>query len=372
MIIPKVTVPWRCWVRVSRIQGGFRRYSVGSSTCRGQSGSIVMLVLFTCLAVAVIIQGLCAVNLCAERAAVDEAVGRLRLEEKDQGLALMRVRALLNWEALSWTTVRDGEGAVTGSLSELEDGAGWVLNATVRQDPAISRLTTSAWIERARDGVDLPFAVVAAGAIEGSPDRDLPWISADSPSSAVPSEPTLVAATAYVSTMPEAPLLGEGCSLEALGGTWSLDPGWLKMRSYTELEDWIDTAAAGSEGETAGPLPGVAPGQQVTVLNGQTGWTLRLPEDCRGSEDLPILVIVTGGAALDAQNAGELWGVIVVDDGTLWLDGTSVHGAVFVSDTVHLGETGRIVFSSSVLRWATDRSLIRTRLVPGTRKEGTE
>jgi hypothetical protein len=49
-----------------------------------------------------------------------------------------------------------------------------------------------------------------------------------------------------------------------------------------------------------------------------------------------------------------------------------VHGAVFATDTLDLGETGHIFFSRSVLRWATDRSLVRVRLVPGTRKEGME
>jgi len=34
-----------------------------------------------------------------------------------------------------------------------------------------------------------------------------------------------------------------------------------------------------------------------------------------------------------------------------------------------LGANGTIVFSAEVLRWATDRALVRTRLVPGTRAE---
>ncbi len=61
----------------------------------GHAGSILMFVLFACLGLGVLIQGLCAVVLCAERAVVDEAVGRTRLEEKDQGLAALRGRALV-------------------------------------------------------------------------------------------------------------------------------------------------------------------------------------------------------------------------------------------------------------------------------------
>jgi len=52
-----------------------------------------------------------------------------------------------------------------------------------------------------------------------------------------------------------------------------------------------------------------------------------------------------------------------------WL---GMHGAAFATETLDMGATGRIVFSRSVLRWACDRSFVRTRLVPGTRKEGTQ
>ena len=54
------------------------------------------------------------------------------------------------------------------------------------------------------------------------------------------------------------------------------------------------------------------------------------------------------------------------------LDGTTLHGAVFATGSVDLGETGRVVYNRPILRWATDRSLGRTRLVPGSRWEGTE
>ena len=62
----------------------------------------------------------------------------------------------------------------------------------------------------------------------------------------------------------------------------------------------------------------------------------------------------------------------MIDDGSVALDGTTLHGAVFATGSVDLGETGRVVYNRSILRWATDRSLVRTRLVPGSRWEGTE
>jgi hypothetical protein len=54
------------------------------------AGSALILVLFACLATAVVLQSLCTVLLIAERALVDESVGRERLGEKDEGLAILR------------------------------------------------------------------------------------------------------------------------------------------------------------------------------------------------------------------------------------------------------------------------------------------
>jgi len=109
------------------------------------------------------------------------------------------------------------------------------------------------------------------------------------------------------------------------------------------------------------------------VLTGPKGLTVGLPVDSPGcSADDPALVVVTGGIDLLAEGVGDFYGVIVVDDGSLRLDGTTVHGAVFVTENIDLGQTGRVVFDRSLLRWATDRSLVRTRLVPGSRWEGTE
>ncbi len=136
-----------------------------------------------------------------------------------------------------------------------------------------------------------------------------------------------------------------------LDDPWRLDPGWRAL------------AAADA----------VAPGPGVTVMTGTAGRTVVLPPDSGGlAPDSPCLVLVTGGTTLDARARGDVYGVLVVDDGDILLDGTTVHGAVFASETFDAGETGRVLFYQTILRWATDRSLCRVRLVPGTREEGME
>jgi hypothetical protein len=350
--------------------------------CRGAGprGSILILVLFMCLGVAVVIQGLCAVVLCAERAALDEAVGRARLEEKDLGLAVLRQLVLVGWAPMPWTVVcgtpSDSEGTggvgesgqVEGMVQEFEDSGGWALQAMARQDESVSRLVTTALLERGRDGIDLPLAALVAETVGVSPGREMPWILAEAVMGAMGEEnpePELEA-LAYVVTTPEAPLLGEDCSFVDLSESWRLDPGWLKLDAGSDVE-------ARGAFECAEGLVSVAPGPRVTLLVGQPGRTVKMPDHLdRADPSSPCLVVLTGGATLDARDLGDLCGVIVVDDGSVLLDGTVLHGAVFASEDVFLGETGQIVFCRDVLRWATDRSLSRARLVPGSRWEGME
>jgi len=376
-----------------------------------------MLVLFFCLAVAVVIQALSAAVLCAQGATVDEITGRTRLEEKDQGLAALRQRALLSWETMPWTVVRGGEAAVQGTLTEFEGGEGWVLSAATRQEPSASVLRTSAWVERGRDGIDLPLAALAAGSVTASEDRSLPWMELDAPATgpATPAPPPAAAAMSaaagaaahVVAPLEESllaeGLLGEGCSVVRLPEAWRLDPGWLLLQSREELEAQItglatdapfpgagpssgDSSSAGDPSSTGeanaatgeGPaesrsLPAVAPSTRTAVLTAPHGRTMHIPGELgRGAVNAPILVVVKGGADLDARALGDLYGVLVVDEGSVFLDGTTLHGAVFATDAVSLGETGCLLFSRPVLRWATDRSLTRARLVPGTRWEGME
>lgn len=310
-----------------------------------QNGSILVMVLLMCLAIAVVIQTLAAVVICAERAFVDESTGRLRMAEKDAGLGALRTAALATWDVIPWSTVYTGPEAVEGRLTPAIDNVHWIAEAEVRQEPAASRLMTSVWIERGRDGVDLPMAALVGYSISRPTGRTAAWLEADSVG---------LGAVACLCRLPPDPLLGEGCYLQEMAGAWSLDVGWERF-----------FADGGSDG--------LAPGPSVAALTGWHGMIVDVPAGgAGGAADNPLLVVVTGGADLDARGMGDLYGVIVVDEGSVYLDGTTVHGAVFVTETVDFGETGGVVFSKTILRWATDRSLVRTRLVPGSRWEGTE
>jgi hypothetical protein len=104
-------------------------------------------------------------------------------------------------------------------------------------------------------------------------------------------------------------------------------------------------------------------------MRGEPETTFQLSQGWGASPEAPALLVVCGGASLDAGGRADVYGVIVVNDGGILLDGTRLHGALFASGTVDFGTDGVVVFSRSTLRWATDRSLNRARLVPGTRQE---
>lgn len=324
-----------------------------------QAGSVLMLTLFVCLAVAVVIQTLAAVTLCAERALADEQTGRELMAEKDEGLACLGKQAMTKWGPQPWSDLKEEPNRVEGYLSQLGT-SGWVMEAATRQDQAISPMTISAWIERGRDGIDLPLAAVVAGGLRACLGRELEWVDLDQSDEEVTTSVCVVNA-------PDGPLLGAGCALERLAAEWKLDPGWQQLLG---------------EGVVVGP--------RVLNLHGRSQQTLSVADElvkpigvngalrqtgdavAGASAESAVLVLVLGGADLDARNLGDFYGAIVVDGGSIRLDGTTLHGALFVTDTVDLGGTGRVLFSRPVLRWATDRSLDRTRLVPGTRSEGTK
>jgi hypothetical protein len=322
-----------------------------------EQGSILMLCLLMCLAVAVVIQTLVTVVLCGERGLHDESTGRLRMVEKDAGLAVLRQQALASWCVLPWTTVVESPDKVEGSISEVADGSDWVMTAVVRQDAGVSRIVTSGWLERGRDGIDLPLAALVADTVTASPGRETLWMEVDGCAEASEDEggpPAAGEAIGHVQSLPSGPLLGAGCSLCAYDGPWRLDSGWRGIDPASDVRE-------------------VAEGPGTTFLTDRDGHTVELPLGSAGhAVESPVLVILTGGADLDARDLGDLYGVLVVDDGSVLLDGTVLHGAVFVTGTVDLGETGCLKFARPLLRWATDRSLTRVRLVPGSRREGTE
>ena len=55
-----------------------------------------------------------------------------------------------------------------GSLAAIE-GSEWVMQASSRQEPTVSATTVSAWLERGRDGIDLPLAASRRRVGEGRP-----------------------------------------------------------------------------------------------------------------------------------------------------------------------------------------------------------
>jgi hypothetical protein len=323
-------------------------------------GSILLLVLFVCLSIAVVVQTLVTVTLCAEGELVDEAAGRQHMAEKDRALAALGGEALVSWEPRAWGAIDAGEGAADGQTVALP-GSEWVMQAEVRQDQAVSTIGVSAWLERGRDGVDLPLAALVAGRVDVDPSRGSPWLDSDGGSGADQAAP----AVAYACLSPDLSGIAAECSVEQLASAWRLDPGWQQLGSEQE-DGRLDVA----------PDHGVLvlfgrPGQQVCLAT-RLSVLQKNENDAGRAADSPLLVLMVGGADLDARSLGDLYAVLVVDDGSLWLDATVVHGAAFVTKRLDCGTTGRLLYSRALLRWATDDSLRRVRLVPGTRWEGTE
>lgn len=317
---------------------------------QNQAGSAVVMTLLACLGVALCVQVLSVVVICGVNALREESVGRELLADRDRGLGVLRSVALSSWVSTAWSDVgTDGHG-VEGRLNELEASLGWVLEAEVRQEPALTSVTTSAWVERGRDGLDLPEAAVVATLISAWSERVTPWLLGDTDGSPSQSSSTMPGAIGYVGRYEGPVLVEEGCELKGLVQPWSLDGGW---RTFLASERSF--------------------GEDVWVLHGLKGQMLGLPEGLNAAgPSCPFLLIVTGGADLDARWRTELSGVIVVDGGSVLLDGTRVRGAVFVTDDVDVGLTGQVTLCRAVLRWATDVSLRRDRLAPGTRTEGTQ
>lgn len=316
-----------------------------------QGGSVLILMLFVCLAVAVVVQTLSATVICATRAVADESVGRRRLHEKDEALAILRQDLLADWQPTGWKSVQVSGGVVEVCASGIPDSGENIMGVGARQAPSASRLTTSAWLERGRDGIDLPAAALVAEAIVAAPGRETPWVALDGgESTGVTAMPGADIAVIHLLETPLEPLVGSGCEFRHLDKPWRLDLGWALLC-----------------GSDIGSEPG------VIWLSGRPGSLEHFPDNLAGSSrEEPVLVVVTGGANLDARGMGEIYGVVVVDDGSLLLEGTTIHGAVLTTGRVDMGRSGCLLYSHSILRWATDSSLTRTRLVPGSRWEGTE
>ncbi len=200
--------------------------------------------------------------------------------------------------------------------------------------------SVTALAELGHDGLDLPHSALVAEMVVLPGDRVAPVAALD--------PETEPAAAVHVADGVDPALLGSGITLAVLDRPWRLDPGTLAL------------AVAESERPRSG----------IVVLTDQSAGWYRLPPGSPGtSPEDPILLVAAGGAGLDLRDLGELFGVVVVDGAGLRLDGTRVHGAVVVSEEVDLGLTGQVLWSSFLYRWATDRSVRRVRLVPGSRVE---
>ncbi len=331
---------------MSQLRRVLRLYS------RAHEGSALLLVLFVCLAVTVAIQTLATVVVCAERALHDESVGRSHAFEKNEALAGMRSRLQAFWRPLPWAVVIDVPYEVEARAADLDGGLGWVMRVDVRQPLEVSRMVFSAWAERGRDGIDLPLAALVATRVILDPDRVSPWLEIEdsgvSGAADVP-QPNVTAA-AYLVEPPTGVAVGEACVAAEARAEWRLDDGWKLLGRG---------------------CAGLGPG--VVWVSAGPGETVDLPEECDGqSANTPVLAMVSGGGDLDLRELGDLYGVVVVDGGSLLLEGTVLHGAAFVTESATLGARGILRYSQPLLRWATDRSLCRVRLLPGSRWEGTE
>ena len=255
------------------------------------------------------------VAICVDRAMADEKSGRARMTEKDAALAALRAQALGDWSPRDWEAVATPGLPAEVSLSAIE-GSVWLMQATSRQDPTVSATTVSAWLERGRDGIDLPLAAIAADSITATAGREDPWLEVDPDSAAGlgaaagegESEPST--ATAYVRVLPSESLVGEGCSVERREGEWRLDPGWAQFVSSQTAEEPGGSPPGGDDPAQVA----VAVGPGVLMASGDRGRWLSLEDllDAEGGSpaagrtlETPLLVVVTGGAGLDASGLGD-------------------------------------------------------------------
>ncbi len=312
----------------------------------------MLFVLFVCLAVAVLVQTLTVLVVCADRALGSEESGRVLMAETEGALVNLRQQVLVDWKPLPSTVIRETPTEVEGTVVDLAASGGWALLASAWHAPEVSPIVVSGWLERGRDGIDLPLEGLVAGRVAWAAGRTLPWLELEEGERGSAADRAGLPA-AHLATIPADPLLGMGITVGRLTTPWSLEQGWLSL---------IESASG----------PGVTFAEQVSILRGGPAMTAELHQGWGSSAEDPGLVIVTGGATLEARERGDVYGVIVVNGGDVLLDGTRVHGAIFASGDIDFGSSGAALFSRPILRRATDGSIVRARLVPGTRSEAIE
>lgn len=318
-----------------------------SSGCRaGDEGSAVLFALFACMVAALCVQLLTATVICARNALGEEVRGRGLLAATDACLADLKGKAAASWADTSWAALESGGATVSGRLVDEGESFGWTLTAEVKEMPLAPLGITSATVERGRDGLDIPHAAIVTSRLQSTVSRTAEWLlKGDATAEAI-----LTDAKACLGGVDGATVVGGGCRVETLQREWRLDEGWRAV---------VNTV--------------MSIGPRVYVTAGAPDELVRLPKatDLSAPES-PALIVVTGGSELDMRGLAEVWGVVVVDEGSLYLDGTVLHGAAYATECVDVGESGRVVYEESVWQWARDASLVRVRLVPGSRQEGTE
>lgn len=304
---------------------------------REESGAILMTALLLCLGLAVMVAGLASAATFARTGLDAEKQGRRLRAEADAGLVRAASRAEVAWAP---ARLESAEG-LTVSLSEEPGVSGRMLRASSTVGTPGSTAWASALVERAADGLDLPWRAAAVGSLTWGLTRAEPLFA--SAGSAV-HPPRVSVRDGRI------PGVVGGTAAFEVGRPWTLDPGTL--------------AAA----------EGAPPGGAVFAVPG--GMSVRRLLDSIDSEVLgtgpetPVVIVGVGGAALDASGLGDLHAVLLAGGGGIELDGTTLHGAAFAEGALRLGDAGAIVFREGTLEWARHRSFARVRLVPGTREGG--
>src|SRR5660397_151139 len=222
------------------------------------------------------------------------------------------------------------------------------VEAEVRLGASGEEGVLGAWIESAKDGVDLPRVPVVAGSVTSSGSTEQARImSVMEP----PAEQPSVAAV--TGAPPTEGVLGEGIIWEQLPRPWGLDE---VTRGWLQGESWLNGRCR--------------PAERTVILAGSPGQYVQpLPQAISNDPSSPALVMATGGVTLDVQGRGDIYGVLVSDGGSIALDGTRLHGAAFATRDLRLGTSGSVRWDPQALRYATDRSLVKLRLMPGSRYE---
>ena len=239
------------------------------------------------------------------------------------------------------TTTQPPGGPIPGALPGY-------LHATVWVPTPAGQRETSMDVESGRDGFELPLAAVVAERMTLAQGRANPAVSAAESTPALAA--TGAAAPVVLRDPAPAGALPADWPLAHLVEPWQLDEGTRHRLDGSLSAEALTPEASAQQGPSG------------AVLH----WSAQVSS---GTIEHPVVVVVTGGADLDLTGLGELFGVVIVDGGSVRLDGTTVHGAVFVSGTLDCGGTGRVVWDPAVYRWVRYRSTVRVRPVPGSRGE---